>query len=146
MAVGFINITAALSAAVATNGTITFTYPAGYDAAADFAQSGEVMAVPGLQDVLTKGAGKFSLAYGASSVVATYLGTTSIPAGTLVSISLPVSDYAVLTDSSGGTASNTIAAIGATYVQAEVRNAIASLAAKVNMLINISKDGDNVPS
>jgi hypothetical protein len=39
-----------------------------------------------------------------------------------------------LTDSSGGTASATIAAIGATYTQAEVRNAIASLAAKVNAL------------
>lgn len=36
-----------------------------------------------------------------------------------------------LTDNSGGTASGTIAAIGATYDQAEVRNAIASLAAKV---------------
>ena len=39
-----------------------------------------------------------------------------------------------LTDNSGGTDSNTIAAIGATYDQAEVRNAIASLAAKVNEL------------
>lgn len=40
-----------------------------------------------------------------------------------------------LIDNSGGTASDTIAAIGATYSQAEVRNAIASLAAKVNALI-----------
>lgn len=39
-----------------------------------------------------------------------------------------------LTDNSGGTAADTIAAIGATYNQAEVRNAIASLAAKVNEL------------
>ena len=36
-----------------------------------------------------------------------------------------------LTDNSGGTASDTIAAIGATYSQTEVRNAIASLAAKI---------------
>ena len=42
---------------------------------------------------------------------------------------------ATLTDSSGGTASDTIAAIGATYDQAEVRNAVASLAAKVNLLL-----------
>lgn len=41
---------------------------------------------------------------------------------------------APLTDSSGGTAGDTIAAIGATYVQAEVRNAIASLAARVNAI------------
>lgn len=39
-----------------------------------------------------------------------------------------------LTDNSGGTAADTIAAIGATYDQAEVANAIASLAAKVNDL------------
>lgn len=39
-----------------------------------------------------------------------------------------------LTDNSGGTASDTIAAIGATYNQAQVQNAIASLAAKFNEL------------
>lgn len=39
-----------------------------------------------------------------------------------------------LTDNSGGTAAATIAAIGATYDQAEVRNAVASLAAAVNAL------------
>jgi hypothetical protein len=49
---------------------------------------------------------------------------------------------ATLTDNSGGTASNTIAVIGATYDQAEVRNAVASLAAKVNALIEaIGIDG-----
>ena len=46
-----------------------------------------------------------------------------------------VSAIADLTDNSGGTASDTIAAIGAVYDQAEVRNAVASLAAKVNALI-----------
>jgi hypothetical protein len=39
-----------------------------------------------------------------------------------------------LTDNSGGTAADTIAAIGGTYSQTEVANAIASLAAKVNEL------------
>ena len=42
---------------------------------------------------------------------------------------------ATLTDSSSGTASATIAAIGGTYDQDEVRNAVASLAAQVNALI-----------
>lgn len=42
---------------------------------------------------------------------------------------------AELTDSSGGTAAATIAAIGSTYSQSEVANAIASLAAKINVLI-----------
>jgi hypothetical protein len=40
-----------------------------------------------------------------------------------------------LTDSSGGTAGQTIAAIGSEYSQAEVRNAVASLARQVNRLI-----------
>ena len=39
---------------------------------------------------------------------------------------------ASLTDNSGGTAADTIAVIGGTYAQAEVANAVASLAAKVN--------------
>lgn len=43
-------------------------------------------------------------------------------------------EEAALTDNSGGTASDTIAAIGATYDQDEVRNAVASLAEKVNRL------------
>lgn len=43
-----------------------------------------------------------------------------------------IDTFAALTDNSGGTAADTIAAIGATYDQAEVRNAVASLAAKVN--------------
>lgn len=39
-----------------------------------------------------------------------------------------------LTDNSGGTAADTIAAIGGTYSQTEVRNAVASLAAKINAI------------
>lgn len=46
-----------------------------------------------------------------------------------------------LTDNSGGTASDTLAAISGTYSQAEVRNSIASLAAKINeirtVLVNL---------
>lgn len=42
--------------------------------------------------------------------------------------------FTALTDSSGGTAADTIDAIGGTYSQAEVRNAVASLAAKINAL------------
>lgn len=40
-----------------------------------------------------------------------------------------------LTDSSGGTASNTLADVEASYTEATLANAIASLAAKVNALI-----------
>lgn len=40
-----------------------------------------------------------------------------------------------LTDSSGGTASNTIPEQTGSYVEADVANAIASLAAKVNAIL-----------
>jgi hypothetical protein len=46
-----------------------------------------------------------------------------------------------LTDNSGGSASTTIAAIGAAYDQAEVRNAVASLAAQMN---NLKADVDEL--
>lgn len=39
-----------------------------------------------------------------------------------------------ITDNSGGTGTDTIAAIGGTYSQTEVRNAVASLAAKIEEL------------
>lgn len=48
---------------------------------------------------------------------------------------------AALTDNSGGTASETIAVIGATYDQAEVRNAVASIANKLADLIAHLNDG-----
>ena len=44
-----------------------------------------------------------------------------------------------LTDSSGGTASNTLAAIEGTYTEATIENTVASLAAKVNALIAMQK-------
>lgn len=44
-----------------------------------------------------------------------------------------------LTDNSGGTPATTIAAIGGSYSQTEVANAIASLAAQVNALIRQTK-------
>ncbi len=49
-----------------------------------------------------------------------------------------------LTDNSGGAASNTIASIGATYDQNEVRNAVASLAAKINTLISRMEGNDSL--
>lgn len=45
----------------------------------------------------------------------------------------------LLADNSGGSASDTIAVISATYSQTEVANAIASLAAKITELQNAIK-------
>lgn len=45
-----------------------------------------------------------------------------------------------LTDSSGGTASNTIADVPASYTEATLANQLASLTAKVNALITALKN------
>lgn len=45
-----------------------------------------------------------------------------------------------LTDNSGGTADNTLQAIGATYSQTEVRNNFADLAAKINQILTLLQD------
>lgn len=42
-----------------------------------------------------------------------------------------------LTDSSGGTASDTLAAITGSYVEATIENTVASLAAKINAILNV---------
>ncbi len=49
-----------------------------------------------------------------------------------------------LTNNSGGTASNTLAAISATYVQAEVSNSIASLAAKIEAVLQELRDSRTI--
>lgn len=64
--------------------------------------------------------------------------TTNFPNGIVAPI-LPASGTATtaivdLTDNSGGTGTDTIAVIGATYDQAEVANAVASLSDKITEL------------
>lgn len=51
----------------------------------------------------------------------------------------PLGQVTELTDSSGGTANDTLAAVEATYVQATLANNFADLAAKVNTLLRQSK-------
>lgn len=50
-----------------------------------------------------------------------------------------VADLTTLTDNSGGTASDTIADVPATYTEATLADQIASLTAKVNAIINAIK-------
>lgn len=45
-----------------------------------------------------------------------------------------------LTDSTGGTASTTLAVVGATYSQSELANALASVAKQLNAVITALKD------
>lgn len=137
----FDTITVTPAAAVATDGTVTFTYPTTSPAraAASYkAASGAVLAARGLQTIVNQAADTFTLAYGASSVVLTYKDATSLPAGKQLTLQIPLADYedlTLLTDSSGGTASDTLAAITGTYVEATIENTVASLAAKINAVV-----------
>ncbi len=79
--------------AVATNGTLTFTYQSGRTADSYAQTVGAVLGVPTLQANFQQGAG-FSLSYGTTTVTLTYLGTTTIPAkpGAALTLQLPLQD------------------------------------------------------
>ena len=81
MPINPITIVATPATAVATSGTVTFNYPSGYNAAS-FVTGGATMYSEGLETLFTEGASNFSVVYGASSATVTYLGSTTIPAGT----------------------------------------------------------------
>ncbi len=81
MPINPITIVATPAANVATNGTVVFTYPAGYNASS-FLAGGATLFSEGLETLFTEGASNFSVVYGASSATVTYLGATTIPAGT----------------------------------------------------------------
>lgn len=83
-----LSTTAIASSAVATNGTLTFNYPSGttagyFDRPGTYAHA----FARGLQAYLTQYT-DFTLTFNASTITFTYLGTTSIPAGTQVSLEL----------------------------------------------------------
>ena len=65
--------------AVATSGTITFSYPAGTNAGS-FAAFGHKLWVDKFQRLLAS-PDDFTVSFGASNITVTYLGSTSIPAG-----------------------------------------------------------------
>jgi hypothetical protein len=73
------------SAAVAKNGTITFNYPAGF-ALADYLTTSATMFARGLMAYFDITSGGISAVFGASSVVVTYKGETSIPAGSQIDL------------------------------------------------------------
>jgi hypothetical protein len=131
----FVQVSGAVNADVATNGTIVLTAPAGYTAATTITGAGAKLWSAGLQNLFTQGANNFSVSY-STDVTITYLGATTIPAGTKFDFFIPkIAALDALTDSTGGTASNTLAAItaGASYAQADItaiKNALASLAAR----------------
>jgi len=71
------------SAAVATAGTFTASYPTD-TSAGDFARYGHKVSSTGLQVMLKQDDGAISVSFGASDITVTYNGTTSLPAGKLL--------------------------------------------------------------
>lgn len=136
MAYTFDRVTYVTNVAIATDDTFTLpAYPSSH-VAADYAQSGETMHIDTLQNDLAQAAGTFTMVY--STRVVTYKDATTIPAGSTITMDLPLATWGTivaLTDSSGGTASDTLAAITGSYVEATIENTVASLAAKINALI-----------
>lgn len=75
------------SSAVATGGTITFSYPAG-TSAGSYGSYGHKAWADGLQSHLSVDNGDFSITLGASDITFTWNGSTSIPANTEVALQL----------------------------------------------------------
>lgn len=135
--VKYANSEVVLASAVADEGTFTVGYPAGF-VQADFiginASSAAIMVVND-NDVYTEADAEIAMSYGASNVTVTNDTGLTLAAGSKVIVGLAYNGpVTALTDNSGGTAADTIAEIGATYSQAEVANAVASLAAKINAI------------
>lgn len=86
----FIIATASPLGPLATGGTLTFQYPVGRTAA-DFAATGAIAWFEGLETKLLEGVGRFTLSYGANNITLTYLGATTVPANSRVSIQCPFS-------------------------------------------------------
>lgn len=81
------------STPLATGGTITFQYPAARAPASYLGASLETPAlfVRAMQALLVAET-DFTLAFGATSVTLTYLSGTTIPAGSILSLQLPVTN------------------------------------------------------
>lgn len=84
----FLLLNATPSAPVATNGTIAFTLSNASQWGQVSQQGGHKMYSRGLQALLSFDTGDFTLSASGATVTATYKGTTSIPANTLVELQL----------------------------------------------------------
>lgn len=76
-------VNASAGSAVATNGTVTFSYPAGTNAGS-FAAFGHKLWVDKFQRLLESPT-DFTVAFGGSNITVTYKGATTIPAGASMS-------------------------------------------------------------
>lgn len=84
-----ITISVTHAAAVASAGTFTAAYPAGYTAGS-FATYGHSIYCRGHQKQYTQDAGKISVSFGATTATITYSGSTAIPAGSVTTVELNI--------------------------------------------------------
>lgn len=136
-----------LAAAVASPaGTTTVAYPTGY-VQADFTganASATAYLYLNNNDRFEEADDEFDISYGASNVTVTNKTGFSWPVGTKLLVGLAkvggkADDLVALTDSSGGTASDTIVDVPAAYTEATLANQIASLTNKINQIIAVLK-------
>lgn len=140
-------VTTTLASSVADDATFTVAYPSGITQARLLGCSGGRMVVNG--DVgYDEGASGFTVSYGASNITVTNTTGAAMAAGSEVILSfgentrdgsynVPVMAAApvVLTANNTGTASNTIADVGAAFTQATLNNNFKSLATKLNEVL-----------
>lgn len=83
----FYTVETSVASAVATSGTFTVGYPEGTDPGNFQDTRGHEMYVRDHQALYVSGTG-FTLSFGAASITVTYLGSTTIPAGSVVQMQL----------------------------------------------------------
>lgn len=138
--------TVTLASAVADDGTFTLAYPPGSSQASLTGCSGGKMVVNGDQ-VYAEGDPGFTVSYGASLITVTNTTGASLAAGSVLLLSFGRNDASGRYDATilvpgpasltaaTGTASNTIADVGASFNQTTLNNNFKSLADKVNAII-----------
>jgi len=147
----FVTTTAVLGSAVADAGTVSIAYPTGTNQAYftginAAANTGSIFINDNDEYPEAASGVAIAILYDTSVITITNNTVQTWPAGALIRVQLgragmdaPAfergSAITNLTDSSGGTASDTLAAIGAAYVEATIENTVASLARKINQLL-----------
>ena len=141
-------VTTTLASSVANNATFTVAYPSGITQARLLGCSGGRMVVN--KDLsYAEGASGFTVVYGASNITVTNTTGGSLAAGSEVILSFgrdtrngsgvynpPVMQAGpVALTAATGTASNTIADVGAAFTQATLNNNFKSLADKLNEVL-----------
>lgn len=146
----FVTTSIVLAAQVANAGTVTLTYPAGTNQAfftGANAAANTGAAIVNENDVYPEAASgtRINLTYGASDITLTNNTGVAWPAGSTVRVQLGragndrpgfarAGGSVVPLTTTVGTASDTIADVGAAFNQTTLNNIVASLAAKINEL------------